>query len=161
MENKKATDERQHVKPQEHGVATNNTDTIVTDSKPEVKSENAIQRLRVERHIPVADMVEVVRTLYPGYDKPLHSKVDNGDKYGIRLRADAEKLLLHHFAKNDRKCRRNDRRKKPKRIQARVSETIYGTLQRHISDAGITMQDFIEGLIFDFIEKHKEESIHD
>ena len=91
MEKKKAADERQHVKPQEHGVASNNTDAIVTDSKPEVKSENAIQRLRVERHIPVADMVEVVRTLYPGYDKPLHSKVDNGDKYGIRLRADAEK----------------------------------------------------------------------
>lgn len=161
MWNKKAADERQHVKPQEHGVASNNTDAIVTDSKPEVKSENAIQRLRVERHIPVADMVEVVRTLYPGYDKPLHSKVDNGDKYGIRLRADAEKLLLHHFAENDRKCRRSDRRKKPKRIQARVSETIYGTLQRHISNAGITMQDFIEGLIFDFIEKHKEENIHD
>lgn len=135
MENKKAADECQHVKPQEHGVASNNTDAIVTDSKPEVKSENAIQRLRVERHIPVADMVEVVRTLYPGYDKPLHSKVDNGDKYGIRLRADAEKLLLHHFAENDRKCRRSDRRKKPsvyklasaRRFTARCNAT-YRTL---------------------------------
>lgn len=160
MENKKATRERQLAEPQGNGAATNNTDAIVTNGKPEVKFENAIQRLRVERHIPVSDMVEVVRTLYPGYDKPLHSKVDNGKKYGIRLRADAEKLLLHHFTESNQ-ARRNDRRKKPKRIQARVSETIYGTLQRHISDAGITMQDFIEGLIFDFIEKHKEENIHD
>lgn len=155
MGNKKAADERQHVKPQENGASTNNTEAIVNDSKPEVKSENEIQRLRVERHIPVADMVDVVRTLYPGYDKPLHSKVDNGEKYGIRLRPDAEKLLLHHFAMNDRKRRKGDHRKKPKRIQARVSEQVYGVLQRITEQSGQTMQEFLEGLILKYISEDK------
>lgn len=155
MNNKKAADVRQHVEPHGNGVISNNTDAIVANSKQEVKSENAIQRLRIERHIPVSQMVEVVRTLYPGYDKPLHSKVDNGDKYGIRLRADAEKLLISHFAGNERKRRKSDKRKKPKRIQARVSETVYGALQRHLLNAGITMQDFLEELILKYISEDK------
>ena len=147
MENKKAANERQHVKPQEHGVATNNTDVIVTDSKPEVKSENAIQRLRVERHIPVADMVDVVRTLYPGYDNPLHSKVENGYKYGIRLREDAEKLIFAKYTISPSKPRKTERRLKPRRIQARVTEAVYGVLQRLVERDHLTMQEFLEGII--------------
>lgn len=153
MNRKNASPPRQQDSSQnaaDHGVVD-----IVADGAAEVKPGNAIRSLRLERHIPASDMVAVVRTLYPGYDKPLHSKVDNGDKYGIRLRADAEKLLLHHFAENDRKRRKGVHRKKPKRIQARVSEQVYGVLQRITEQSGQTMQEFLEGLILKYISEDK------
>lgn len=157
MDNKKAADVRQHVEPHGNGVIGDHTDAIVANSKKEVKSENEIQRLRVDLHIPVADMVEVVRTLYPSYDKPLHSKVENGYKYGIRLREDAEKLIFAKYTISPSKPRKTERRLKPRRIQARVTEAVFCVLQRLVERRKITMQDLIEGMIYEHIERHKEE----
>lgn len=156
MDNKNAS----HPRQQECSQCTqsNGSIPIVPDQKPIVKpaiakagnpphSENAIQRLRLERHIPVRDMVEMVQTLYPGYDRFLHSKVDNGAKYGVRLRADAERLLLEHFAEKPRKPPKTVRRSKPCRITARLSEPVFEQLQRAMRESGQTMQTYIEQII--------------
>ena len=89
----------------------------------------------------------MVQTLYPGYDRFLHSKVDNGAKYGVRLRADAERLLLEHFAEKPRKSPKTVRRSKPCRITARLSEPVFEQLQRAMRESGQTMQTYIEQII--------------
>ena len=153
--------------PPNDGADTKSTKFIVSDQKPVVKpavakagnpppSENAIQRLRLERHIPAQDMVEVVQTLYPGYDRFLHSKVDNGARYGIRLRADAERLLLEHFAEKPQKPPKTVHRSKPCRITARLSEPVFERLQRAICESGQTMQSYIEQIILQHLGGHNK-----
>lgn len=157
MEKNKTTVGDQPEQPQANGEGTNNTAIILPENGQDVKPTSKIQRIRIEKHLPVSEMVEAVRTLYPGYDKPLHSKVENGDRYGISLREDAEQLLIHTFAPETVKRRRSDHRKKPKRIQARVTETVYGALQQRAERRKITMQDLIEAMIFEYLQNHKEE----
>ena len=167
MDNKNASHPRQQECSQCTGnrcqtTESNGSISIVPDQKPIVKpaiakagnpphSENAIQRLRLERHIPVRDMVEVVQTLYSGYDRFLHSKVDNGAKYGVRLRDDAERLLLEHFAEKPQKPPKTVRRSKPCRITARLSESVFERLQRTVAANNITIQALLEQLILNYI----------
>ena len=103
-------------------------------------------------NIPKSEIVEAVRTLYPGFDKTLLSKCENGYRYGIQLRKDAEKLILMTFAPNAQKSRKKDFHKKTNRISARLSNDVYTALQQAIVQRGCTMQDFIEGLVLDFIK---------
>lgn len=109
----------------------------------------AIRDLRTERHIPVGDIVEVVASVYPRFDRYLLSKVEHGEEYGIRLRADAWHTLMTHFklAQDGSKARRTPNRTKPKRISCRLTEKAYGLLQRELDRTGMTMQGFIEALI--------------
>lgn len=152
MSNEKAAVERQHDQPQTNGAIANNTGSILTAVPADVK---ALRDLRSERRIPVADIVEVVNTLYPKFDRYLLSKAEHGEEYGIRLRTDAERLLFRHFADQQQKARKPDKRTKPRRIQARVSEEVYGTLQRLTAQSGQTMQEFLEGLILKYISEDK------
>ena len=103
-------------------------------------------------------MVEVVQQIYPKYDNTVQSKCEHGDEYGINLRSDAMRALLHRFAPDRQIARKKGKRTKPHRGQARLSDAVYGQLQRLITRSGVTMQDFIEGLIFDYIAKQKGET---
>lgn len=40
-----------------------------------------LRELRIEKQIPAKEMVAVVQTLYPKYDKTVQSKCENGDTY--------------------------------------------------------------------------------
>ena len=117
---------------------------------------NPLQRLRIDRGIPVRDMVEVVAAIYPKYDKVLHSKCEHGEEYGIRLRADAERTLKEHFALTGPDAPRRPRRSKPCRVQVRLTEAAYRLLQQAIARSGTTMQDLIEGLILNYIKDSEE-----
>lgn len=95
-------------------------------------------------------MVDVVRSIYPRYDRFLHSKVENGTSYGIQLRPDAMHALVQRFAPELLMRPRRPQRRKPNRIQARLSDALYGQLQLHLCTHGLTVQDFLEVLVTDF-----------
>lgn len=114
---------------------------------------NLLRCMRVERGIPVRDMVEVVAAIYPRYDKVLHSKCEHGEEYGVRLMADAERTLREHFRLSGPDAPHRPRRSKPCRVQVRLTEAAYRLLQQAISRSGATMQSLIEGLILDYIDK--------
>ena len=58
-----------------------------------VKKINSLVTLRLVKNLPVRDMVEVVRVLYPKYDKIIQSKCEHGDEYGVQIRPDAFQAL--------------------------------------------------------------------
>jgi len=109
------------------------------------------------RHIPLMDMVEVVKTLYPRCDKSLISKCAHGHETGAMLRPDALKALQVHFAEDDRNAPHRPRRRKPNRLTCRITDALYGALQRRIHATGQTVQDYIEALILkDLTEAQRE-----
>ena len=146
MSNKKVeTDPRQQIQSPD-GATGISTDSIVTNLPADVK---AIRALRSERHIPVADIVEVVSSIYPRFDRYLLSKVEPGEEYGIRRRADAQHELLTHFkvTQDASKGKPRPNRTKPKRISCRLTDKAYGLLQRELDRTGVTMQSWLEALI--------------
>ena len=116
---------------------------ILPDTPADVKMLLEFQ----ERHIPAMDVVETVRTIYPGFDNPLLSKCRNYRQYGIALKRDAVKLLAEHFAVAPTEAPRKPQRKKPKRITCRLTDAMYSRLQRELDRTGITLQSFLENLI--------------
>lgn len=152
MSTKNASTPRQQESSQ---VTTSSDVSILPETAANVK--NDIQALRLESKASVPDMVAAVQVIYPKYDRYLHSKVEHGEEYGIDLRSDAKRALVAAFAPENRKRRKIDRRTRPKRIQARVSDQTYAALQRIIGRSGITMQSFIDSLIIQYFRTHKED----
>ena len=155
MSTKKAAALVAQRRPQEgNGNSTQIPDSIVQNLPPDVK---AIRDFSERRHIPVSDMVEVVRTIYPKYDRFLHSRCVHGDETGVMLRPDALKTLLIHFREDGAKRSAERPRKKPNRVQCRLSDRLYTLLQRHIAQTGQTTQEYLEELIITHLTK---ESAH-
>lgn len=128
--------------------------SIVPENPGEVK--NDLRQFRLSTAAPVTEMVDIVRALYPKYDKTLQSKCEHGEEYGIQLRADAMKALICKFAPGRQNARRPDGRTKPYRTQARLTKAVYGQLQQLVGERGVTMQDFLEGLILDYLTRRRE-----
>ena len=93
--------------------------TIVHPAKEEVKNE--LRRLRLKHDIPVKDMVEVVRNIYPKYDKVIQSKCEHGEDYGIQLRKHAMDALLVKYEPLLAKPSKKEQRTKGYRVQCRLS----------------------------------------
>ena len=75
-----------------------NTNDIISNPAESVKTgSNKLRELRLSKRIPAKDMVEVVRQIYPKYDKTIQSKCES-EEYGIQLRPDAMDALLMRFA---------------------------------------------------------------
>ena len=110
-----------------------------------------------ERHIPDADQVEVVRALYPGFDGTLLSKCRRYRKYGVMVRPDAMGALAEHFRVEAQDGPRKPVRRKPNRVQCRLSDAVYGLLQRRIAKTGQTMQNYVESVILADIQAHAKE----
>ena len=147
MSNKKVeTDPRQQIQSPVSGATGDSTNSIVPNLPADVK---AIVELQDNRHIPTADIVEVVAAIYPKFDRFLLSKVKHGDETGVRLRADAQHELLTHFkvTQDASKAKRKPNRSKPKRISCRLTEKAYGLLQRELDRTGVTLQSWLEALI--------------
>ena len=121
-----------------------NTHCIVHDQAADVKPEGNLLRTIEEGGVKPSEMVAVVQRLYPGYEKTLHSKCKNGEKYGIMLRPDAMTAILTQFAPELRNDHKRDIRTKPRRVQARLSEAVYAALQRALKSRNVTVQQWIE-----------------
>lgn len=130
-----------------------NHDFSISANSDFVKPENLdLQAFRTEKGLMAKDVVEVVKGIYPKYDKVIHSKCEHGDEYGIRLRSDAALALLERFAPDRLIKPKRDRHKKSNRIQARLSDDLYAQTRRHLQQTGKTAQDFLEGLVRQFFQ---------
>lgn len=124
-------------------------------------ADNDLRDLRVRKQLPVKDMVEVVRELYPKFDKTVQSKCENGDAYGILLRPDAMDALYRRFAPDileGRRLARRERHRLTCRISARLENADYAALQQHLkADGYATMQDLLTDLVRRYL-KEKEDT---
>lgn len=136
-------------------------DSIMTDATVILPDDggpvNELTKLRVEKKLAGKDLIAVVQRLYPKYDKVIQSKVEHGDEYGICLRKDAMEALIRQFAPEWRPKRRRDLRSKPRRVQCRLTETVFNAMQKHMRDTGQNTQDFLEGIILKYLTERKEQ----
>lgn len=130
-----------------------------------------LRDLRITRGLTAPQMVAVVQRLYPKYDKPLQSKCEHGDEYGIDLRRDALDALKAEFTpgteqietetagQNERtqdKLRRTENRRLPCRIYGRLSKTAYTELQQAIrADGYVTIQAWMENAVERYLAERR------
>ena len=123
-------------------------------------ADNELRDLRMRRQLPVKDMVEVVRTLYPKFDKTVQSKCENGRAYGVSLRPDALEALYRAFDPEALESRRRLKKEKHRltcRISARLEDDDYKALQQHLeADGYSTMQELLTDLVRRYL-KEKED----
>ena len=72
----------------ERSVFAINSSYILPENVADVKPANLLRQIE-EGGVKPSEIVSTVQRLYPGYEKTLHSKCKNGEKYGIMLRPDA------------------------------------------------------------------------
>lgn len=144
MSKKKVTALPQQSRPQEPGPIP-----MIPANAPGVKIDLA--ELRSAKKIQAKEMIEVVASIYPKYDKYIQSKVEHGDEYGVQLRQDAMIALLTTFAPERLKRRRRSNRRKANRIQARLTDDVYNRLQLAIKANGDSIQDILEGAVLAYL----------
>lgn len=76
-------------------------DEIIPQAKKIVKRANWLKDFHVQKGLKSSEIVETIRPLCPGFDKPLLAKCENPDRYGIQLSQKAMKLLKDTFGGND------------------------------------------------------------
>lgn len=101
--------------------------------------------------IPV-EAVAVLKEKYHGFDKPLWSRCRHPEKYGVRLTAEAEKVLAENGVEIKRKRRDARSKAKSNRITFRTSSAIFDALQRKaMSDGNARMQDAVEKAVLMYL----------
>ena len=125
-------------------------------------ADNELRDLRVRCQLPVKDMVEVVRTLYPKFDKTVQSKCENGDAYGVSIRPDALEALYRAFDPATLESRSKPKKEKHRltcRISARLEDNDYKALQQHLeADGYSTMQELLTDLVRRYLKE--KEDVH-
>lgn len=102
-------------------------------------------------------VVSLIKSEHPKYDKYIHSKVKRPDDYGIKLLDSAEKLIQDTFGTSPPAPRRADKRRKPCRVQVRLSKHDYKVLQQCIKRDGYdTMQAGVSKIIKDYLKERKD-----
>ena len=113
-----------------------------------------LKELRISRGIPAREIVEVVQQLYPKFDAPQLSKVENGAEYGTELPADARELVYQTFAPELAPLLHQpkpDPRRLTCRVSVRLPDEDYRLLkERMAADGCDTNQAWLQQLI------HKE-----
>ena len=107
------------------------------------KNVNPLRRFRIENNIPANEMVETIKAIYPGYDKPLHSKVEHGEQYGIELRQNAIRALEKRFCGTIKKKDHH----KGFRVSCRLDADTYAAFMAQLDKEKITMQEWISCVI--------------
>lgn len=107
-----------------------------------------VKDFREAHGLKAKDIISIMRPVYKGYDKTLHSKVENPDTYGVTLIEDAERMLNEHFILNAPKPRKAENRRLKARVSARLSKSLYTRLQlAQKRDGHATMQDELTHII--------------
>lgn len=111
-----------------------------------------LRELRESRGIPAKDVVSLVQTMYPKYDKTLESKVESND-YGITLVCDAMDEVIREFAPDllpPKKERWTHRLKN--RVQCRLDDETYERLMATVYNEGFpTMQSWLSYRITSYL----------
>lgn len=103
------------------------------------------------------DIVNLVKYWHPKYDKYIHSKVKRPDDYGIKLLDSVEEMLRETIGDNPPAPRRADKRRKPCRVQCRLSKADFKRLQQAIKADGYdTIQSGVSQIIRNYLKERKE-----
>lgn len=89
-----------------------------------------IKDFRRAAGLTITELAQILRRYYPGVDKYLVSKIENPERYGIRLTAAAERRLRSLFP--GVKTRQDDRHKKRRTVTVCFSEEEFARLQQRI-----------------------------
>ncbi len=117
-----------------------------------------LRKLRLSKDIPAKEMVEVIKAIYPKYDKTVQSKCENGDAYGVSLRKDAAEAIIQKFAPELKKQRKKDGHRLTCSILCRLETHEYEALQLNIrADGYATIQAWLTDIVTKYnLEKRKE-----
>ena len=116
-----------------------------------------LKGLRTSRNIPAKEMVNVVKALYPKYDKTIQSKCENGNVYGVRLQSDAEDAICEKFAP-ELKRKKKDGHRLTCRISCRLETAEWNALMKNIrADGYNTVQDWLTHIVRRY-NKRKEQA---
>ena len=95
-----------------------------------------------------------IKEVCPGFDRPMLSKLDKPEHYGVRLTAKAQKALFGSGAGNALKSRRSDGHKLTDRVSCRLEKTQYARLQKLIEASGHrTMQEALSAMIEEYTKE--------
>lgn len=100
---------------------------------------NPLKELRMQSATSARDMVAVVRTLYPKYDKTCQSKCENSEMYGVRLMDNAMKALQYAFGtveKETPKPAKANANRLPCRIYGRLDTVTFDLLRDRLKNDG-------------------------
>lgn len=121
---------------------------------------NKLRELRISRNIPAKDIVEVVKRIYPKFDKTQLSKCES-DEYGSELPEDAMQSLYSAFAPElltPQKRRRSGRNRLTRRISARLEDDVYSELQQRIrADGYETMQSWLSDAVKHYLKERESD----
>lgn len=130
---------------------------------------NELKEFRIRHELTAQEMVDVLRDVYPKYDKTVQSKCENTEKYGVVLAPEGVKALYEKFAPDEplpaaassksRKPRRDSGNKLKCRISARLPDERLEQLQQAIkADGYSTMQDWISSAVADYLYQRGKEN---
>ena len=107
-----------------------------------------LKGFRYEKGLSPRDIVDVVRLQYPGFDRSLCSKVENSERYGVRLVYGAEVMVEEIFGNHSANGKKRDLHRLRRRVQCRLPDAKYEALQRKLKNEGYeTVQDLVNDLI--------------
>ena len=122
---------------------------------------NELKALRLRRNLSQKDMVDVVRQIYPKYDKYVQSKCEKSELYGVELAKDAMNALYAAFdpeRATARSARRKDKHRLTCSIRARLETPVYEALQQLIEAEGhATVQDWLTEKVTGYIQEKESE----
>lgn len=119
------------------------------------QAANPLTALRVNNGLKAKEVVTVVRDVYPKFDKPLLSKCEHPDQYGVELLPPGMEALRVAFGLPDEpgKPWKADSHRRTCRISARLTEPDYEALQRKLRAGNLTAQEWIEGHVHQYLKK--------
>lgn len=144
----------------ESGSFTNNGGSItapncsISDNTAIVNNFD-LRSLRQKKNISAKDIIELVRSMFPGFDKTLHSKCENGDKYGITLKISAQNAIIMKHAPElmeKEKRRRQGNHKLTATVFCRVDNETHRKLHDKIRNEGWTsVQSWLTEIILEYL----------
>jgi hypothetical protein len=120
--------------------------------------DNELRAMRLRLELPMKEMVDVVREIFPKYDKPTQCKCENSDAYGVVLRPEAMQALRERFEPEKpteaQRAEKRDKHKLTCRISCRLEAEAYEALQQKLTaDGYATMQELVTELVRRYIGK--------
>lgn len=129
-------------------------------------SSKDLQSLCRDFNLSPKEMVEVIKKLYPKFDKTSLTKCVHSDQYGLELPSEAIAALYEHFAPEIMpqavrvERRKKDRHRRTGRITIRIENEAYEALQRLIAADGYhTTQEWGSAMAYQYLKsKHWPEN---
>lgn len=115
---------------------------------------NKLRDLRLSHSLSSQELVDTVKELYPKYDKPLQSKCEQSDVYGVRLNQKAMNALLQKYDPDGllRRKRSSDGHRLICKIQCRLEDDVYAELLHKVKTADYkTVQDWMTDMVLMYI----------